>query len=406
MKILMRLSVLFLFFVSIAVAQNSFQQTSLTALVGVITSHNGVLYAGSDDGNIYVSTDTGSTWTSHSYGSAVPVNGMAVSPTTGTFLIITEGNGGFRSTDNGITWVQIPNTAGAVFRTINMRTNGNFYLGTQNDGFFRSTDDGINWTPISSGVPESNVRSSLITNSGAILIGVKGSNGIYRTTDDGTTWTLTGFPQSYRIYTLCEAPNNYIYAGTGEFMHGIFRSTDDGLTWTNVYQSDTIQFNNSIAYDGNIYVGGLFNGVFRSTDNGNSWTVITNGFQSLIGFSLCGFGGYIFAGTGAGLYRSSNAVSAVNEDKNIAPNNFSLEQNYPDPFNPSTKIKYSIPNSEFVSLKVYDVLGKEVATLVNQQNGAGIHEVNFNASKLASGIYFYRLEAGKNILTRKMLLIK
>jgi hypothetical protein len=97
-------------------------------------------------------------------------------------------------------------------------------------------------------------------------------------------------------------------------------------------------------------------------------------------------------------------TSVQNEDQN--PIAFSLEQNYPNPFNPSTKIKYSIPNSEFVTLKVYDVLGNEVATLVNEEKSAGSYEVNFNASQLSSGIYFYKLQTGNFAETKKMLLLK
>jgi hypothetical protein len=83
-----------------------------------------------------------------------------------------------------------------------------------------------------------------------------------------------------------------------------------------------------------------------------------------------------------------------------------LEQNYPNPFNPSTKIKYQIPVSGFVSLKVYDVLGKEIASLVQEVKSAGIYEVQFDASELVSGVYFYTLKVGDFIQTRKMILLK
>ena len=83
-----------------------------------------------------------------------------------------------------------------------------------------------------------------------------------------------------------------------------------------------------------------------------------------------------------------------------------LEQNYPNPFNPSTTIKYQIPELSFVTVKVYDVLGNEVATLVNEELTAGDYEIEFNGEELTSGIYFYRLKAGNFIQTKKMLLIK
>ena len=88
------------------------------------------------------------------------------------------------------------------------------------------------------------------------------------------------------------------------------------------------------------------------------------------------------------------------------PDQFGLSQNYPNPFNPSTKINYLIPTKELVVLKVYDVLGKEVATLVNEVKQAGNYTVTFNASSLPSGTYFYRLEAGDNLGVKKMILLK
>jgi hypothetical protein len=94
-------------------------------------------------------------------------------------------------------------------------------------------------------------------------------------------------------------------------------------------------------------------------------------------------------------------------DKNIIPAKFSLEQNYPNPFNPSTKIQYNLPENSFVSLKVYNAIGKEVASLVNSVVPAGTHEVVFDASGLNSGVYFYTLKTGNNFVqTRKMILMK
>ena len=94
------------------------------------------------------------------------------------------------------------------------------------------------------------------------------------------------------------------------------------------------------------------------------------------------------------------------EDENIIPIVFSLEQNYPNPFNPSTKIKWQSPISSWQTLKVFDMLGNEVATLVDEYKAAGDYEINFNASNLSSGIYFYQLRSGNYLETKKMTLLK
>ncbi len=96
------------------------------------------------------------------------------------------------------------------------------------------------------------------------------------------------------------------------------------------------------------------------------------------------------------------------------PTEYKLEQNYPNPFNPSTKIRYSIPNvtlrqaqgDNMTTLKVYDILGNEVKTLVNEQKAAGYYEVEFNASQFASGVYVYRLQSGSFVSTKKMMVLK
>jgi len=90
----------------------------------------------------------------------------------------------------------------------------------------------------------------------------------------------------------------------------------------------------------------------------------------------------------------------------IVPTEFILEQNYPNPFNPSTSIMYHVARSSNVTLKVYDVLGREVATLVNEQKSPGTYEVKFDGSNLASGMYLYRLQAGNIVISKKMLLMK
>jgi hypothetical protein len=101
-----------------------------------------------------------------------------------------------------------------------------------------------------------------------------------------------------------------------------------------------------------------------------------------------------------------NGTSSIEENNNELVLDYSLTNNFPNPFNPTTKIKYQIPKVSFVTLKVYDVLGSEVATLVNEEKPTGSYEVEFNANDLSSGIYFYKLIAGSHVETKKMLYLK
>jgi len=103
-----------------------------------------------------------------------------------------------------------------------------------------------------------------------------------------------------------------------------------------------------------------------------------------------------------GTYNYSEII-AVN---NLAPNGFVLEQNYPNPFNPSTHIKYAIANKQFVSIKVYDVIGNEIASLVNEEKPAGTYDVTFSANNLSAGVYYYTIITDNFIQTKKMILLK
>ena len=104
-------------------------------------------------------------------------------------------------------------------------------------------------------------------------------------------------------------------------------------------------------------------------------------------------------------FMGEKATSALDEAVGI-PTVYSLSQNYPNPFNPATTIEYQIPKQSLVKLTIFDLLGREITTLVNEQKGAGTYSVKFEASSLSGGVYFYKLEAGNFIQTRKLLFLK
>jgi hypothetical protein len=116
--------------------------------------------------------------------------------------------------------------------------------------------------------------------------------------------------------------------------------------------------------------------------------------------------GYLAASTSSGFFRSLRSTTSIERKSDLLPVAFHLEQNYPNPFNPSTTIKFELPKASQVTLTVYDILGREVSVLVNEKKDAGVHEVKFNAAGLASGIYFYKLQAGSDVDTKKSLLIR
>jgi hypothetical protein len=191
---------------------------------------------------------------------------------------------------------------------------------------------------------------------------------------------------------------------------GIYHFINNGSNWV---LADTALMLRQVvaitAYGINIYAATSDSGVFRSTDNGATWTNINSGLKDLGTGSITISNSYMYATTPSGVWkRPLSEISAV--DDNLSgiriPAECNLSQNYPNPFNPSTIISYQIPTTRFVTLKVYDILGREVKTLVNEQKNAGSYKVSFDGSKLASGVYIYQLCAGGFIKTRKLLLIK
>jgi len=201
---------------------------------------------------------------------------------------------------------------------------------------------------------------------------------------------------------------------------GLYRA----FRWT---QSGGFEFNiagnfsqgNAVSGDGNIIVGDFGDGAFRLSTAGGLESLnqvyasllspgsdlftaigISTDGQYIVGYGLNGV-----TNQNEGYLLAVNGISAVDESQS-APDGFLLSQNYPNPFNPSTSIGYRISDRGFVSLNVYDVLGNEVATLVNEEKSAGSYEIVFDAKELTSGIYFYTIKAGSFVETKKMILIR
>jgi hypothetical protein len=159
----------------------------------------------------------------------------------------------------------------------------------------------------------------------------------------------------------------------------------------------------------NLLAGTTDAGVFLSTNNGVSWTAVNNGLTNSIVYALTVSGTNLFAGTyGAGLWIRplSEFLTGVTKEVNALPIDYSLSQNYPNPFNPTTVISYSLSSSSNVKLIIYNTLGQSIKTLESGYKPAGNYSINFNASDLPSGIYFYKLEAGQFSQINKMILIK
>jgi hypothetical protein len=190
----------------------------------------------------------------------------------------------------------------------------------------------------------------------------------------------------------------------GAYDGGVFRSTNDGTSWTAVNTDLTNKGVTAMTIQGtNLFVGTDGGGVFLSTNNGTNWTGINTGLSKKRVHALIIYGGTIFAGTaGGGIWkRSLSQITSVESMLNNFPVNFTLQQNYPNPFNPSTQITYSIPKLSNVSIKVYDILGQEIATIVNDKKPKGVYTIRWDAQNVPTDLYFYRLVTGEYELIKK-----
>ena len=187
------------------------------------------------------------------------------------------------------------------------------------------------------------------------------------------------------------------------------RSIDNGLTVTTLVTPSPSFAINAICSvsDAELYIATDDNKVYISNNMGNTWQQITTGLPAGANiYSLKIINGTLYAGTYAyGVFYYEPDAIGIQNGNEIA-NSFSLKQNYPNPFNPTTKIAFSIPKSSFVNITVYDMLGKEVNELVNGIKAEGNYEVNFDASTLAGGVYFYKLQTEDFSEIKKMTLIK
>ncbi|MGD8782708.1 MAG: T9SS type A sorting domain-containing protein [Ignavibacteria bacterium] len=267
---------------------------------------------------------------------------------------------------------------------------------------FVSKDKGISWEnvngQISTAVHWLEVRNGVLVASSA--------QGIFYSTDYGVTWIASGGGNIGDDVWSHTQDDNYFYVGS--YDNGIFVSIDDGRNW----ESFNIGLENRYISDitsGGGYVFALTdNGIYFSKTNINNWQQFSYEDGPTEISSLQTNRTYLFAGTAnSGVFRFPiSQITSTNSVEEKVISDFFLSQNYPNPFNPTTKIDFEIASSSFTTLKIYDILGKEVATLVEGVLPPGHYSKKWNATKNSSGIYLYTLKSGSFLETKKLLLIK
>ena len=385
------------------------------------------VYAATFWSGIFRSTDNGASWLQTNAGPEVlwPAS-LAVTP-TGTILVgtwyVSNGPGGkiFRSSDNGQTWsLVLQAQQNSDVQSLAIAQNGDIFAGTvsSSDSLYKSTNDGQTWSGIVTTNLTSKALYSISINPNGHLFAGTLENGLMRSENNGVNWTSaqnglpfpnTGefFPQ---VLTMVFSGDT-AYAGT-HGSKGVYKSTTNGDSWT---EENTglpfLTYTRSLAVnqDGDMFAG-TENGVFRMVKNSGNWSDIysNNGLGNwYVRSVVVTASGHVLAGTwGSGIYRTTGVTTGVQQLAGDVPLQFSLEQNYPNPFNPKTNIEFRIAKSGPVTLKVFDLLGKEISTVVSEELQPGAYSIPWDASALPSGTYFYRLQAGSFTDTKKAVLLK
>lgn len=237
-----------------------------------------------------------------------------------------------------------------------------------------------------------------------------GFNGIIKnTTDGGNTWNDHSYQISGNwLYRVSYPVLNYAYIAGDNGI--VLKTTDSGNSWTNVQDINNSLRLFGIAFtDSNKgYAAGEAGTVLKTTDGGNSWTSQTTvSTNNLRGISFSDINNVTVIGDWGTIMRTKTGGATFVEDKfSYLIKGYQLFQNYHNPFNPTTAISYQLSAFSHVTLKVYDILGREVQTLVNEYEQAGKYTIRFDASKMAGGVYYYKLQAGNFNDVKKLVLLK
>ncbi len=366
------------------------------------------LYRSSDNGDHWMRADSG-----------LPVGSPAcgaIGLFDGDLYMAVGGCAIFQSTDDGTHWTACDSGLTAT-QIVGLTAAQGFLIAGTDSGLFRLSDPRGPWTRADTGIGTKHV-SAMANVHGHILTVTPA--GICRSADAGTTWSVVPPPSRGIVWSLFASDSAAIlswYFNDGDNVWiDLFRSTDDGVTWTDC---SPVRWNLNfvVANYGKTIISESDGHYTVSTDAGLSWKpdiIFASGLPEVDLFALTSdhvFATHSYQYRSAGYFgwvwrRPLTEIVATVASARTTTEAFLLFQNYPNPFNPSTTIRYSLPHRSHVTLAVFNTLGQKVTELVNREVDAGYHEVQFDAGRLASGVYFYRLQAGSFVTTKRLCILR
>ncbi|HPN39135.1 MAG TPA: choice-of-anchor A family protein [Melioribacteraceae bacterium] len=375
-------------------------------MTDIVRNSNNTIFMAQQGGVIYKSVNNGQDWEKIQSNLQVAYI-WKLARDGGNKLYAATERGLYSSTNDGVYWVK---TAFGDYdiRGLAIDALGKIYVGTWGTGVYSSNDGGNTWIELNNGLDIKNVHTLALMGN-KLFCGTFGG-GVYKLeTTNPTAWVKEVVGYNH-VWTLAVTHDNVLLAGT--YGGGMYRSVDGGSTWQLAINGINSRYIYHIFVGSNnvVYASGWAAGIFASTNNGENWS--SGGLEGLginlafsSGSSSKEAGQRVYAVSANGtIYYTDSPFTSVEE--NIQVNIFELGQNFPNPFNPSTTIMYQIPTNGIVSLKIYNILGQEVSTLINEYQVSGKYSVVFNAKNLASGMYIYQLKAGNITQSKKLMLLK
>ena len=359
----------------------------------------------------------------------------------GTNIFVGVDGGIFRSTDEGLTWMNADSglTGNTLVSALALNGVNLFAASYYNGGVFISTDSGTNWRVINTGL--TNLRAhALAISETTLFVGTEG--GVFGSTDNGTIWSAmnNGLTNAAFVRAIVAEDTN-VFVGVDS---NVFRSTNNGVSWTQVDSGLKVSLVNTLLLNGTTLFAGTDKGVFRSTDNGNTWIQAGKGFLDSIVFTLAMNGINLFAGTNLGVFRSIDGgqswaqindglsgtdivVLTTNAENLYAGNDYHGVWEFPlnkltvisnpvrslshiilspNPSNGEGVISYHLDERSNVRIKVYNRLGEVIEILVDAVEQSGNQSNPFDLSKHPSGIYFISLQTEKTFGVQSLSLMK
>ena len=315
-----------------------------------------------------------------------------------------------KTTNAGLNWSNVTPVISSSLLTITFSSVTTGFAGTEFGIILKTTDGGTTWDTVNNG-GITDVIAALTFIDSQTGYGVTGdTTQIIKTIDGGDNWSVlnTGLTGEYYFWSI-----KFLNINTGyaiDYQGKIIKTTNGGINWTEQQSTTTNTLRSiSIINENTAYICGNNGLTIKTTNGGSNWSQQQSGTTNWLmsNYFTNENTGYI-AGLGGVIRKTTNGGNPIGIKKigSEIPKSFGLKQNYPNPFNPATYLKFEISELRFVKLLIYDVLGREVAALINEQLKPGIYEIEWDGSTFSSGIYFYKLNAEGYSDTKRMALIK